>query len=428
MQAIPRLQPESLALPNVSALAAVGVRRSDSITVDAIGGFKAPTLVALAAPTTSPKQVRYESALAAYALANSDHEERATKYWDLVAAKRKGRSGRKLADLTDDDFVNTQPPVYKGPKKPNPLDYGLPAPPSAKKDAIPTVPDFIASADKMGFKFDLLRDDATPAQQAAFEHRFKERYAAIALKEGLTREQILGVFAFEDGGVGTYDNEAGIDPGKRTGRAISSALGYGQLLTDNSIDVTAHYGESIAAKLDAEGKHAKAELMRTMTKKVQAVYGPDPTWAQCGLIAKTDLGRGVHAANLDPDIGPYVQIIKLTDINDLYVKYAKANGMAGIPASPEMMESMNLAGPTSGFAMAHKLIAKRLTVNFFQRNGYERNPVVTEMVDGVRRARTAEGLEKHMHEIMHGPYSQAAGYKEFEAIFDKLQRRSARRN
>ena len=39
---------------------------------------------------------------------------------------------------------------------------------------------------------------------------FKRAYAKVAAAAGLTREQIVRVYAFETGGNGTYDMQAGV--------------------------------------------------------------------------------------------------------------------------------------------------------------------------------------------------------------------------
>src|ERR1700752_1110808 len=40
-------------------------------------------------------------------------------YWNLIAEKRKGRNAKRRAgqQITLDDYVLTQPPVYTGPRK-----------------------------------------------------------------------------------------------------------------------------------------------------------------------------------------------------------------------------------------------------------------------------------------------------------------------
>ena len=66
---------------------------------------------------------------------------------------------------------------------------------------------------------------------------------------GLSKEQVVRVYALETGGHGTYDMQAGIHPIKKTGRAISSALGYAQLLNANSVNELARSGATFIAQL-----------------------------------------------------------------------------------------------------------------------------------------------------------------------------------
>ena len=362
----------------------------------------------------STNEERYRRALEAYEAAFARfEEEKARPYWARVVELAAGRRGRTVASLTDADFVNVAPPVYGGPAKPNPTDFGLPAQPR-EPSTIAVVRDFIAAADRVGLRYDLVRANATETQRAAFESRYKRRYAEIALRAGLTREQILGVYAFETGGRGTHDMQAGIDPVTGRGRQISTALGYAQLLAANSNTVLATHGELIAARLDAEGKPEKAALVRRLRREVLAIHGRPPEWAEAQRIARTDLGRACHAANLDIDIGPHLQTVKLADTAQSYRDQARFNGMPEGPIPGDVLESMNLAGVFPGFQIAHPALANRLTVNFFERDGYEANPVAG-------RGRTAAGLRQIMRDIMSGAATRAAGYQELARHFDALE-------
>ncbi|MFX4485946.1 hypothetical protein ABTA87_20585, partial [Acinetobacter baumannii] len=73
----------------------------------------------------------------------------------------------------------------------------------------------------------------------------------------LTREQAVRVYSFETGGTGTYDVQAGIEHGGK--RAISTAIGYNQLLTTNSVELLAEQGH---------------EFIRALTDKVARTSGP----------------------------------------------------------------------------------------------------------------------------------------------------------
>ncbi len=366
------------------------------------------------AVTLANNEARYRQALSVYEAAYARFEaEKARPYWARVVELAAGRRGRSVASLTDSDFMNEPPPVYGGPTKPNPTDFGLPAQPR-EPSTIAVVRDFIAAADRLDVRYDLLRDNATDAQRAAFESRFKRRYAEVALRAGLTREQIMGVYAFETGGRGTHNMQAGLDPVTGRGRQISTALGYAQLLAANSNSVFATHGALIASRLEAEGRPEKAALVRRLQREVLAIHGRPPEWAEAQRIARTDLGRACHAANLDIDIGPHLQTVKLADTAQSYRDQARANGMPEEPIPGDVLESMNLAGIFPGFQIAHPALAERLTVNFFERDGYEANPVAA-------RGRTAGGLRQIMRDIMGGAATRSSGYQELARHFDALE-------
>ncbi len=82
---------------------------------------------------------------------------------------------------------------------------------------------------------------------------------------------------------------------------------------------------------------------------------------------------GIHALILDIDVGPLLQVQKLLTS----VVYAKHLGHQ-IPLTAAELEMMNLTGDGNGFdmvTMPESLRKKVPTSNFFQRGGYERNPV-----------------------------------------------------
>jgi hypothetical protein len=53
----------------------------------------------------------------------------------------------------------------------------------------------------------------------------------------LTPEQAARVYIFEVGGNGKYNTQAGLEGHAPGARAISTALGYNQLLTTNSVAI-----------------------------------------------------------------------------------------------------------------------------------------------------------------------------------------------
>jgi hypothetical protein len=96
-------------------------------------------------------------------------------------------------------------------------------------------------------------------------------------------------------------------------------------------------------------------------------------WNQHQLLANTAKGLGVHALNLDLDVGPLLQSQKLLDS----VVFARTKGHDTTLAAVEL-EMMNLTGDGNGFDMiAMPLDWQTLvpTANFFQPDGCVRNPV-----------------------------------------------------
>ena len=97
-------------------------------------------------------------------------------------------------------------------------------------------------------------------------------------------------------------------------------------------------------------------------------------WSEHDKLAKTTPGgMGIHAAVLDRDIGPLLQTQKLLDS----VVFAKMKGYAQ-PLTAAELELMNFTGDGNGFdlvTMPQELREQVPTSNFFQRSGYERNPI-----------------------------------------------------
>ena len=102
-------------------------------------------------------------------------------YWTSIAEKRRGRNAkrRERQQITLDDYVLTQPPVYHGPSRP-PGPSPEPVPESKPRVAkpIPVVTDLVAAASQV-YQW-------TP-QRPANEMDFKRAYARYALNAGLTR-------------------------------------------------------------------------------------------------------------------------------------------------------------------------------------------------------------------------------------------------
>ncbi|MFA6265744.1 MAG: hypothetical protein WC670_08535 [Pseudolabrys sp.] len=313
----------------------------------------------------------YEAKLAAYETARRPYEARAEAYWNAVSDKRRIRNGKRRANqqIVLDDYVLEQPPVYAGP--PRPVDPN--APPGARPGERPPVPliaDFLSQAkSQFGFVPDLPANDVD----------FKRAYARVALASGLTRDQIVGVYAFETGGNGTFDTQAGVTPKRQT--AISPAVGYNQLLSTNSVSMLAEHSPMILATLRQKEAALQGDARRAMARKIEAVrrmiaYAKSVPgkWSEYDRLAKqTAGGIGIHAIVLDRDIGPLVQTQKLLNS----VLFARMKGYRTPLTAPEL-ELMNLTGDSTGLDMVTMPADFRSqvpTANFFQQIGYERNPV-----------------------------------------------------
>ena len=308
-----------------------------------------------------------------YARARQTFDQELAAYWKAIADKRRLRIGKRRNGeaVQLDDYVLTQPPVYKGPPAPDPGSRG-PTPPERRKVEIPVVADFLRAAEEQ-YQF-VPRRPQTEAE-------FKRAYARSALDAGLTRDQIVRIYAFETGGNGTYDAQAGLVPPRPGARAISPAIGYNQLLSTNSVELMAEHGEEFVEALRRKTAGLSTEAKKIMDRKIEAVRRmiafsrtvPD-AWSEHDYLAKnTPGGMGIHGAILDLDLGPLLQTRKLVNS----VLFARSKGYKGTLTAAEL-EMMNFTGDGNGLDMVLMPAAMRQrvpTANFFQQEGYERNPI-----------------------------------------------------
>jgi hypothetical protein len=264
--------------------------------------------------------------------------------------------------------VLTQPPVYTGPKRPVNPEPGPPEPGTPRvRKVIPVVADLLKAAQEQ-FQF--------VPQRPASEIEFKRAYARIASAAGLTREQAVRVYSFETGGNGNHDMQSGL----RSGRAISTAIGYNQLLTTNSVELIAEQGQEFvreltqrAAQLSGASRQALERKIAVLKNMVALARSVPDDWSQHERLADTPQGWAIHAMVLDIDVGPLLQTHKLLTS----VIFARAKGYTRALTAAEL-EMMNLTGDGTGLDMVTMPQAMRdqvPTSNFFQRSGYERNPV-----------------------------------------------------
>lgn len=318
----------------------------------------------------SPAVLEYRRKLAEYQAARAAFDAEAGAYWSQISEKRRTRNAKRRSgqQVTLDDYVLEHPPLYNGPKKPvNPEPEETPDRPPRKP--IPVVADFLRAAQEL-YQF-------TP-QRPASEAEFKRAYARYALASGLTREQAVRVYAFETGGTGSHDVQAGIEHGGK--RAISTAMGYNQLLTTNSVELLAEQGHelirALSEKVARNSGPARQSLEHKLTvlkKMVAHAKSVPDTWSEHEKIGNTAQGWAMHAMVLDIDVGPMLQTHKLLTS----VLFARAKGYSR-PLTAAELEMMNLTGDGTGLDMVTMPQAMREQVptsNFFQRGGYERNPV-----------------------------------------------------
>jgi hypothetical protein len=341
----------------------------------AIDAARLPAATAEAmAQAASPQAIaEYRRKLKEYEDARAAFEAEAGAYWGAISEKRKGRNAkrRERQPTTLDDYVLTQPPVYHGPKRPvDPSPEGEQEQPRPRQ-AIPVVADLLKAAAEH-FQF--------APQRPATEAEFKRAYARTALAAGLTREQAVRVYAFETGGNGNHDMQSGLSASRPGSRAISTAIGYNQLLTTNSVELLAEQGHEFlkaltgkAASLPGSPRKAMDHKIAVLKKMVAFTRTVPDDWSQHEKLADTPRGWAVHAMVLDIDVGPLLQTHKLLTS----VLFARAKGYSR-PLTAAELEMMNLTGDSTGLDMVTMPQAMREQVptsNFFQRGGYERNPV-----------------------------------------------------
>lgn len=351
--------------------------------------------------------------------ARSTFNDRTDAYWDAVEAKRQVRRKKRAAKIPFDssDYVMSFPPKYTGPSLPPELakkyyrfvDQQKNENPSPSKE-LATVADYLDAAKRV-YNF-------TPERLT--EREFKLRYAEEARALGLSKEQVVRVYALETGGRGTYDMQAGIHPVKKTGRAISSALGYAQLLDANSVNELARSGATFIALLNSKLRDPNNSPARTASLKhkivvLRKMYANVKRlpfeWDVQQRYAKTDPGMGIHALNIDGDIGPMLQAMKLRTLKDTAAKQGR------VVLTGAELELMNLAGPMTGLEMLDQPGASAPTTNFFSRRAYYVNKMVKELTASELQTE----LDRRMTQAITTP-----GCQEFAEAFDSLsERRSA---
>jgi hypothetical protein len=360
----------------------------------------------LAAKLTPAQRTTY----LAYRKARNQFERQHQAYWSKVEAKRDARKAKHLLglDYTAEDYIAQYPPKYAGPELPADIAKVVTVVrPPVPEQPLPNVADYLEHA-KAQYGF-------VPTPTTELE--FKRRYAREALAVGLTKDQVVRIYALETGGQGTYDMQSGINPLTKQGRPISSALGYAQLLHANSTSELVKHGEgfikrllAMAAARDtsrelADALKAKAAILRRMLRSARSVPNE---WSQHVRFAGTPAGLGIHTLNLDADVGPWLQVLKLKGLKEDAIRAGRET------LSGSEIELMNLAGPRTGLEMMTPIGSSMPTTNFFSEGGYARNTIV--------RDKTAAELLKALNDRMEVNIKKP-GAVEFAQVFDEVARR-----
>jgi hypothetical protein len=368
-----------------------------------------------AAPAAGPPPAMTDDQrrLAEYTAARQAFEEAATAYWTSVADKRRMRNAKRRNNevVVAEDYVLTQPPVYSGPPRPaDPVVHPASRPPSRKK-YVPVAADFLKYAAEH-FNFVPRRPNS--------ESEFKRAYAAVAAEAGLTRDQVVRIYAFESGGNGRYDVQAGLESSRPRARAIYTAFGYNQLVGATSIELLAekgdHFLETLRAKADREIGPARAAFdtrLDALERMIAFARTVPDQWREHEKLADTPRGIAIHAVLLDVDIGPLLQSRKLIDS----LEYARRQGIER-PLSAVELQMMNLTGDGNGLdivLMPGELRTQVPTANFFVRAGYERNAVA---IRNNVVAKLMAVIEAKMDSDcrLHGAQEMAAAYEDVRRV------------
>ena len=363
-----------------------------------------------------------------YQASRDSHRRQSDTYWNSISTMRSLRrlKLRKAKKLATSDYVLNHPPKYQGIKKPRcklpvkvePAKPPKPVKPVKPSKPLPVVADFLRAAKSIyGF-----------VPRHTSERRYKLAYARETLAAGMTADQVVGVYALETGGIGPYSRQSGIfitnnkcQARKPKGKAASTALGYAQLLSANSSATIALQGKIIAAKLAHMARQAKGGSAINLQLKSQTILRMHKDikrytrrrrrkngWREYVAYGKTGKGHAIHALNLDADVGPMLQVLKLTRIRDA----AARKGFMRVTGAE--MELMNLVGYGRGLEMMRPVAHGASTANFLSRRGYFRNPVA--------RGRTAAQLLEKLRTII-AKRMLACGSVEFMRAFAEVSRR-----
>jgi hypothetical protein len=335
------------------------------------------------------QRAAYEKAWSAYRKAQDAFEAAASQYWQQIHVQQSVRREKRAAGqaVSETDYVTGQPPEYAGPPAPKMPDFMVAEQPKTRgalqraSEPALVVADFLAAA-KAQYGF---------VPHTASEKDYMLAFAREALNAGLSAEQVVGVYSLETGGLGPYSRQSGVftvnnqcQPAPAHGTPSSSlALGYVQLLPANTIATARDRVEAVSGHLTEMAQKApqdravelrsKAEVLKHMVDGVNswtATYtGSKDNWQEYVVYGRTKNGLAMHALLLDADIGPSLQVYKLLGITE----FAARHGLTGLTSAK--LELINLVGDGRGVEALTPAAKNAAAANFFDRAGYERNPV-----------------------------------------------------
>ena len=186
------------------------------------------------------------------------------------------------------------------------------------------------------------------------ELEFKRAYAAAALAAGLDKNQVVGIYAFETGGHGAYDTQAGllVRPSRRArdlagARLQSVAQHLDHFAARRARQPRGRSAAAEGAQLSGEARQRMARKIAALRRMIAVARSVPHRWSAYDRLAKhTAKGMGMHAVLLDVDIGPLLQVQNLANS----LRFARIKGYEGRMSAAEL-ELMNLAGAGNGIDM-----------------------------------------------------------------------------
>jgi hypothetical protein len=183
------------------------------------------------------------------------------------------------------------------------------------------------------------------------EAAFKQNYAREAVRAGQqfgfspaqVKDIATSIFAYEEDGWGTSYTTPNMTPRMLAPdlqstlldhRPPSSAVGYNQLTKKVTMELLNKHGNGIAerltelaAALPANDPHA--HLLAAKARFISAIsplVDPDAPQPPAGMTSK-QLGEAAQALNMDPDVGPLLQVEQLKSLFAWYTKPEKPGTM-----------------------------------------------------------------------------------------------------